>query len=170
MHKRFLMMTLLSALLSACDQGPPISPEHQQKEAELSEAAAKDWNTAWEQAQRNQSAGLHKLFEIADDCDTYTVEYCEIAYDDLSLLLYTKTALWVKTFAAMDQARFRKRFVDIRYETINPAILPKDVTSEVQFYEGIMARLKKVKGDKKEVELAQYLLGIASRNMEQSRE
>ena len=112
---------------------------------------------ALKRAENNEPAGLLKLYEIAGDDGTYTAEYSEAAYDELSLLLYSRTALWVRTFARVDKDKFRKFF-----NGINDAQLPKGITSSEQFAEGILSRLNKIKGDKKEADLVSYLKTLLS--------
>ncbi len=135
-----------------------VSSEQRQREIERSKFAAKEYAVAVKQANNNEPTGFLKLYEIARNDDIYTTEYSEVAEEELFLLLYSKTTLWVKTFSEVDFEEF-KAFV----KGIEVSRLPKGVVSEEQFKEDIFNKLGKIKGDKKEMKVIDYILGLYNR-------
>ena len=157
------LLILCAFIISNSSYGNETSSAAQnQKSVYQSTSVPMIYADAVKRAENNEPAGFLKLYEIAGDDGTYTVEYSEAAYDELSLLLYSRTAMWVKTFSKVDQDKFRKFF-----NGINDAQYPKGITSSEQFVEGILSRLNKVKGDKKEAELVSYLKALLSHYQQQ---
>jgi uncharacterized protein YcfL len=160
MKKICLASLALFALMNfGCSESKEINPERKKHQIEKSEYASRAYYSAVSLAEGNEPAGFLKLYEIANDDITYTVEYRELAYDELSLLLYTRTEMWIKTFSKVDQSKFRKFF-----DGVNDSQLPEGVSSSEQFLGGILKNLKKLKGDQKEMELVNYLQPLLEQN------
>lgn len=85
-----LMIALFSVFVSGCKD---ISHEQKQREIERAKFASKEYADAAKQADNNDPAGFLKLYEIARDDSTYTVEYSDVATERLHYLLYSKTPL-----------------------------------------------------------------------------
>jgi hypothetical protein len=152
MKKIWLIIVLFIVVVSGCQD---IGPEQRQREIERSKFASKECGNAIKQANNNDPAGFLKLYEIARNDDIYTAEYSEVAAEEINYLLYSKTELWIKTFSKIDLNEFKSYFKGIEVTE-----LPKGVTSEEQFEEEIFINLRKIKGDKKEIELIDYILGL----------
>lgn len=155
MKKTWLIISLFIVVVTGCKE---ISPEQKQRESERTKFASKEYAVAAKRADNNDPAGFLKLYEIARDDDTYTAEYSEVAEEKLFLLLYSKTRLWIKTFSKEDMEKF-KDFV----KGIEVSRFPAGIASEEQFKEAIFNKLEKIKGDKKEMELVDYILSLYNR-------
>jgi hypothetical protein len=153
--KLYICVSLFALFLIGCGESKHISPAKEKIQHERTEKASQALSEAVKLAEHDDPAGFLKLYEISTDDITYTVEYSEVAYDQLSILLYTHTSAWVKTFSKVDQVRFKKKFIDV-----NDGQLPDGITTSEQFLEGIKLNLVKIKGDKQEMELVAYLLGM----------
>ena len=148
-------LIMLSLLLLACGESKQISPAQKQAEIEHAKKSSQAQYNAAKLAEHNEPAGFLKLFEIVTADITYTVESSEAAYDSLSLLLYTNTKAWVKTFSRFDQEKFKQVFKGVNdVESIGIKL------SNEQFIGGILKNLEKIKGDKREIELVDYLKSI----------
>jgi hypothetical protein len=153
MKKIGYMIALFIVVVYGCKDIKP-----SQEDVKRANFAATAYAAAEKQADNNDPSGYLKLYEIArDDDDIYTTEYSEVAEEKLFLLLYSNTELWVKIFSKVDLEKF-KDFV----KGIEVTQLPKGV-SEEQFKETIFNNLGKIKGDKKEIELIDYILGLYNR-------
>ena len=120
--------------------------------------AGKEYAFASKQADNNDSAGYLKLYEMAkNDNNVYPTDWSEVAQEKIFLLLYSNAELWVRTFSKVDQEKF-KDFA----KGIEVSQNPKGVSDE-QFKETIFHNLEKIKGDKKEMELVDYILGLYNR-------
>jgi hypothetical protein len=122
------------------------------------EYAAKTMKNALNQAKNNNPAGLLKLFEIANDDLTYGVYRSEGALEALSYFLYSKSELWIKTFAQIDLEKFKSTFT-----TISDTDPPEDGSPDKRVVETIYKNMKKIKGNKNEMALANYILGLCSK-------
>lgn len=152
-----IFIVLLVLTFAACDVcfAEAGINDARQKEIEHAEASSRAYAAAVKLAENYDPAGFLKLYEIATDDTRFTEEYSEIAYDELSLLLYSNTELWIKTFSRLDQKNFRKLF-----NGVNDSQFSEGDSSEKQFVEGIVENLKAIKGDQKEMELVDYVLGL----------
>jgi len=151
--KQLIIAMMLMVVLSGCKDIKP-----SQQDRERAEFAAKEYAAASKRADNSDPAGYLKLYEIARDSqDIYTTEYSEIAEEKIFLLLYSNPELWVKTFSTVDLEQF-KDFV----KGIEVSERPKNVSNE-QFKETILNNLQKIKGDKREVEVAEYILRLYNR-------
>ena len=128
---------------------------------QVSEFASKEYKTALKQAKENNPKGLLKLYKIASDDLTYTVEYSEIARESLIYFLYSKTELWIRTFSKVEFSEFKTY---LSKTGLGVSELPERVTSDEQFEKAIADNLKKIKGDKKEIELIDYVLKLIKGN------
>jgi hypothetical protein len=154
-NKLLASLAIFALLILGCSESKEYSPEKKLQiklQTEKSDRASQAYYSAVNMAERNEPAGFLKLYEIANDDITYTVEYTELAYDEISLLLYSRTEMWVKTFSKVEQSNFRKFFYGA-----NDSQLPDGVSSSEQFVAGILKRLKEIKGNEKEMEFANYL-------------
>jgi hypothetical protein len=158
MRKITLGLVVFVLFACSCSSGKEISPEQRQREIDQSKKASQAYAAAVKRAEADDPAGFLKLYEIATDDMTYTVEYSEVAQEKLYLLLYSKTALWIKTFSKVDLEKFNA-FV----KGIEVSQLPAGVASDEQFKETILSKLEKMKGDKKEMELIDHILGLYNR-------
>jgi len=161
MRKIYLGLAVFALIATNYSSGKEISPKQRQHEIEQSKFASKEYSDAVKRAENDDPAGFIKLYEIATNDVTYTVEYSEVAEEQLFLLLYSKTRLWIRIFAHIDQKKL-KTFV----KGVEVSQLPKGVASHEQFKETIFNKLEKIKGDKKEMELVDYILGLYNRRRE----
>ena len=153
MKKTWLMVMslILVSTVCTCKQEPNSSY------MEEVESVVKEYNAAALQAHQNNPVGYLKIYEIArNDNNKYPDEYSSVAGDDLFNLLYSNAELWIRTFSKIDVEKF-KDFV--KRHGIEVATLPEGVSNE-QFKETIFRNLEKIKGDKKEMELVDYILGL----------
>lgn len=154
MKKTCLTMVLFILVVTGCKE---INPEQKQREIERTKFASKEYADAAKLAENNDPAGFLKLYKIARDDSTYTAEYSDVATEKLHYLLYSKTPLWIKTFSKIDLDEFKAY---LKASGIWVTELPEGVLSEEQFEEEIFSKLKKIKGDKKEMELVNYILSF----------
>ena len=157
MKKISLIIALFIVVVGGCQE---ISPEQKQREIERTKFASREYAAAARLADNNDPAGFLKLYEIAKNDDIYTAEYSEVASEKLHYLLHAKTELWIKTFSKTDLNEFKSY---IKASGIWVTELPKGVTSDEQFEKEIFIKLRKIKGDKKEMELTNYILGLYDR-------
>lgn len=131
------------------------SPEY----LKMAEFAGKMYTSAAKQADNNEPAGYLKLYEMAtDDNDIYPTDWQEVAHEKVILLLYSNTELWVKTFSKVDSRKFKDRV-----KGIGVSQYPEGVSSDEQFMETIFHNLGKIRGNEKEMELVDYILGLYNR-------
>ena len=150
-----VMLFILVTTLCQCKQEP--SSDYM-KQAEL---VVKEYNAAAIQAFHNNPAGYLKIYEIArNDNNIYPDEYSSVAREDLFGLLYSNTELWIRTFSKIDLEKF-KAFV--KSNGIDVSSLPEGVSTDEQFKERIFHNLEIIKGDKREMELVDYILGFYGR-------
>lgn len=154
MKKTCLTMVLFILVVTGCKE---INPEQKQQEIERTKFASKEYADAAKLAENSDPAGFLKLYKIARDDSTYTAEYSDVATEKLHYLLYSKTSLWIKTFSKIDLDEFKAY---LKASGIWVTELPEGVLSEEQFEEEIFSKLKKIKGDKKEIELVNYILSF----------
>lgn len=145
---------------SNSSSGKEINAGQRQREIEQSEFAAKAYDAAVKRAESGDPAGFLKLYEIATDDMTYTVEYSEVANDKLHHLLYSKTELWIKTFAKTDSEKLKSY---LKWSGIDVSEFPAGITSEEQFRETIFLKMERIKGGNKETELIDYIFGLYNR-------
>lgn len=150
--RKICIVIVLFFAITGCKE---ISPEQRQREIERTRAASRAYDAAVLQANNNDPAGFLKLYEIANNADIYTAEYSAVAEENIYLLLFAKTELWIKTFSKLDLQKL-KTFV----KGIEVSRLPQGVVSEEQFKETIFTKLKKIRGDKREMELVDYILDL----------
>lgn len=156
MRKLYLgCFAVLTMLVIGCGESKGISPEQQQHQIKESEEASKAYSAAVKLAENNDPAGFLKLYEIATKDQIYTVEYSEVAKEKLFLLLYAKPKLWIKIFSQVDLDKFK-----LSIKSIGVSQFPEGVTSDEQYLDSIFSRLEKIKGDKKEMELIDYIFGL----------
>lgn len=151
----YICFAVIFLLSTNSSESKEISATQKQVEFKKSKDASKEYAIAIRQAENNEPAGFLKLFEIATNDLTYTVEYSEVAHEQIILLLYSKPGLWVKTFAQIDLGKMKALIQDIEVTD-----LPKDALSDDQFKESIFNKLKKTKGNIKEKQLIDYLLSL----------
>ncbi len=128
-----------------------------QQEIQISKIAAEEYKSALKQAAENNPEGLLKLYKIASDDLTYTVEYSEVAGEDLIHFLYSKTELWIRTFSKVELSEFKTY---LGKTGLGVSELPEGVTSDGQLKQIIVDNIKKIKGDEKETELIDYILKL----------
>jgi hypothetical protein len=158
MKKIWLILALFIVVANGCKVSEPEpSPEYMKKV----QLVVKEYNAAIVQANNNDPAGFLKLYKIARDDDIYTAEYSDVATETLHYLLYSKTDLWIKTFSKVDDLDSFKAYLKVSGMWVTE--LPKGVASDEQFAEEIFSKLKKIKGDEKEMELVDYILGLYNR-------
>lgn len=157
MKKIWVIVALFMVVVNGCKE---IGPEQKRREIERTKFASKEYAAAAKLADNNDPTGFLKLYEIARDDDTYTAEYSEVASEQLNYLLYSKTEMWIKTFSKIDLEEFKSY---LKASGIGVTELPKGVASYEQFEEVIFTKLRKIKGDKKEMELIDYILRLYGR-------
>ncbi|MCJ7546397.1 MAG: hypothetical protein MUP30_06175 [Deltaproteobacteria bacterium] len=157
MKKISLIVALFILVVGGCKE---VSPEQRQREIDRTKFASKEYATAAKLADNNDPAGFLKLYEIAKNDDIYTAEYSEVATEELHYLLYSKTELWIKTFSKIDLDEFKSY---IKASGIWVTELPKGVASDEQFEKEIFIKLRKIKGNKNEMELINYILRLYDR-------
>jgi hypothetical protein len=151
-----LIVVLFTVIVIGCDFKQEPSPEYM-KQAEF---ASKTYDAAVIKADNNDPAGYLTLYEMArNDSDIYPTDWQEVANEKLDLLLYSNTALWVRTFSKVDMEKF-KDFVGPGFGVSQ---YPEGIFSEEQFQNTIIANLEKIRGDKKEMELVDHILGLYNR-------
>jgi hypothetical protein len=155
--KLSLILALVVLTVAGCQE---ISPEQKQREIERTKFASKEYGAAAKLADNNDPAGFLKLYEMAIDDDTYTAEYSEVASEQLNYLLYSKTELWIKTFSKIDLEEFKSY---LKASGIGVTELPIGLASYEQFEEEILTKLRKIKGDKKEMELIDFIFRLYGR-------
>lgn len=116
-----------------------------------------EYSLAVNQAERNESSGFIKIYKIASESNSAEVE--EIARDKLHHLLYNKTQLWIKTFAAGDLMGFKEYLKNGGMAVLT---LPEGVATQEQYENEIVIKLRKFKGNKREMELVEYILQLYS--------
>ena len=140
--KKFRLIGLLLFALG-CGQGEPVQDRF--AEVQKSEFARMTLGNAIKDAGNNKEEGFLKLYEISLDADNiYTVEYQEGADDELTLLLYTKTGLWVKALSKVNNFKFLF------------GVLPENLTEE-EHDRGVLANLKKINGNARERALIDHM-------------
>jgi hypothetical protein len=152
-----LLLPLIFALVS-CKK---VDSEQRQHEIQQSEFASKQYKSALKQAAENNPNGLLKLYEIASDDMTYTVEYSEAAREDLIYFLRSKTEFWIRTFSKVELNNLK---IYLNKTGLKVSKLPEGITSDKQFEQIIVDNLKKIKGDKREIELIDYILELIKGN------
>jgi len=157
MRKISLGLVIFVLIAASCSSEKEISSEQRQREIEQSKYAYQEYAAAAKRAENQDPEGLLKLYAIASDDLTYTVEYSEVAGERLRYLLHSKTELWIKTFSNVEMNRFKTY---LKRSGIGVSKLPNGVASDEQFKEDIFTNLKKMKGDKKESALIDYILGL----------
>jgi hypothetical protein len=155
---RTVLFILLICALVNCKK---VNSEQKQQEIKRSEFAFKEYKSALKQVTEDNPNGLLKLYDIASDDVVYTVEYSEVAREDLIYFLYSKTELWIKTFSGVELNKFE---MYLSRTGLGISKLPAGVASDKQFEQIIVNNLKKIKGDKKETELADYVLQLIKGN------
>ena len=154
MYNKTLLIIICLFIIS-CSGDSNKNGNHQ--EVKKSEVAAAAIEVAAKLADKNDPSGFLKLYEIAKDDDTYTVEYSEVAAQELILLLYSKTEIWIKTFSKLDQ----KEFINyLNHGGLAVTVLPNGMTSEKKFDIAILENLKKIKVNDSEIVLVDYLTQI----------
>lgn len=153
----FFISILIFISIAGCSDDRKIDTEQHQREKKQSELAYSIYKSALKHAEENNSAGFVKLYEIATDDLTYTVEISELANERLHQLLYSKTDLWIKSFSKLDLQKVKAY---IKWSGIEVSELPEGITSDEQFKEIIFNKLEKIKGNKKERELINYIFEL----------
>jgi hypothetical protein len=157
MKKKWLIVALFIVVVTGCKE---ISPVQKQREIKRAEFAATEYAAAAKRADNNDPVGYLKLYEIArDDDNIYTTDYSEVAEEKLFLLLYSHPELWLKTFSKVDLKKFKDFVKGIE---VSRSARPEGVSNE-RFRETILKNLEKIKGDKREMELVDYILGLYGR-------
>ena len=159
MRKIYYDLFIFVLIATSCSSGKEISPDQRQREIEQSKFASEEYAVAVKRAENHDPAGFLKLYAIASDDLTYTVEYSEVAGEKLRYFLHSKTELWIKTFSKVDIDKFKAY---LKRSGIGVSKLPNGVASDEQFKEEIFVNLKKMKGDKKETVLIDYILGLCA--------
>jgi hypothetical protein len=158
--KKIYLSLFIIVIIASSSSGKEINSDQRQREIEQSKFAAKAYAVAVKRAESGDPAGFLKLYEIATDDMTYTVEYSEVANDKLHHLLYSKTELWIKTFAKTDLEKFKSY---LKWSGIDVSEFPAGITSEEQFRETIFLKMERIKGGKKETELIDYIFRLYNR-------
>lgn len=157
MRQISLSLVFIVLIATNCSSGKEISPGQRQHEIEQSKFASQEYAAAAKRSENMDPGGLLKLYAIASDDLTYTVEYSEVAGERLRYLLHSKTELWIKTFSKVDIDKFKAY---LKRSGIGVSQLPNGVTSDEQFNEQILVNLKKIRVDKKEAELIDYMIEL----------
>lgn len=120
-------------LLAACGEKnqPEIDMTQRTTSIKKREVSGKAFLNALNDAQDNNRGGFLALYEISKKPDIYTVEYQEAANDALTELLYTKTELWVKAFASIQDFKF------------SFGVLPQEI-SEAEYNVIVLNKLNKI--------------------------
>jgi len=118
-----------------------------------SQKLREEYETAVKQVGSNNPAGLLKLYEIA--FEGRSAEISEVARDKLLHFLYSRTELWIRVFSKIDLEKFKSY---LKAGGLAILELPKGVSSEEQYKEEVGKRLESIRGNKKEMELIQYIL------------
>jgi hypothetical protein len=161
MKKIYLSLFIIVIVASSNgSSGKETNADQRQREIEQSKFAAHAYAVAVKQAESGDPAGFLKLYAIATDDMIYTVEYSEVANDRLHYLLYSKTELWIQTFAKADLEKIKSY---LKWSGIDVSEFPAGITSEEQFRETIFLKMDKIKGSKKETELIDYIFGLYNR-------
>jgi hypothetical protein len=154
MYDKALLVVFCFFLISCSDDSNKIG---RQQEIEKSKAAAAAIEMATKLTDKNDPSGFLKLYEIAKDDDMYTVEYSEVAAQELVLLLYSKTEIWIKVFSKIDQKEF---FDYLNHGGLPMTVLPNGVASEKDFAIVILENFRKIKAQGTEAALINYLTQI----------
>jgi hypothetical protein len=149
MKINFIIIAFLLAILGCSEN---IDEKEIQKEGIEYQKKVDEYNVAVKQAQNNNPGGFLKLYEIVTEGDS--AELSVIGRDRLVLLLHDKTELWITIFSKTDLIKFKNYLKAGGAAIID---LPKQFPSEKQFYEEILKKLRKIKGNKKEMELINYI-------------
>ena len=158
MRKIWLIVALFIVVTNGCKCKQEPSPEYMKK----AELAGNEYTSASERAGKNDPAGYLKLYEMArNDDNVYPTDWQEVSKEKVFFLLYLNTELWVTTFSKVDSEKFKDFVKDAGIE-VSRSGRPKGVSNE-QFKETIFINLRKFKGDKKEIELVDYVLGLYGR-------
>ena len=155
---RTVLLILIICALVSCKK---VDSEQKQQEIKRSEFAFKEYKAALKQATEDNPNGLLKLYDIASDDLVYTVEYSEVAREDLIYFLYSKTELWIRTFSKVELNKFETY---LSRTGLGVSKLPAGVGSDKEFEQTIVHSLKKIKGDKRETELRDYILKLIKGN------
>jgi hypothetical protein len=148
----FIIIAFLLAIFGCTEK---IDEKQVQKEAIEYQKKVDEYNVAVKQAQNNNPVGFLKLYEIITEGDS--AELSVIGRDRLVLLLHDKTELWISIFSKTDPHKFKNYLKAGGAAVID---LPKQFPSEKQFYEEILKKLSKIKGNKREMELIKYISGL----------
>jgi hypothetical protein len=111
-----------------------------------------EYSVAVERARNNDPAGFLKLYEIVTEKDS--AELSETGRDELVLLIHDKTELWISIFSKTDLQKLKNY---LKAGGAGIVELPKQFPSEKQFYEDILKNLTKIKGNRKEMDLVNYI-------------
>lgn len=152
--QKIIISLIIFVAMVGCSDNTSSNQDIRQEEIKKSETAAKAYVSAREQAEKGNPSGFLKLYEISKDDATYTAEYSEVSHDELLNLLYSKTDLWIKTFSQVNQEEF---LAYLNQRGLGVSTLPVGAKSEKEVYEHIIINLNKIKGNKTEMNLINFI-------------
>lgn len=147
------MLMISLYLITGCTEK---GPEQKQEGKDRSEIAAKAVSLSIQQAEANNPEGLLKLYEIANDDNSYTVEYSEVANEKLHYFMYTKTRFWIKTFSTINLDKFKSY---IEKSGVDAFSLPEGVVSAETLRNELLNNVQKIRktDDVKVKELSDFI-------------
>ena len=153
MKNKYLILIIIGiSLISnySCGKEKVLSKEEIQRENEILKHISQEYSNAIKLVEKKNSTGLLKLLDIAQDCDTYSVEYCEVATEMLNFYLFLYTKFWIHTFANIKDQKKIKLHIDKQGLSIGASIdYPEGITSFEQYCDAIIKKLKIIKGKNK---------------------
>lgn len=153
----YVFISIFLTCIVSCSEGK--NERGIQKDMVETEKLEKEYDFAVLQTDKNNPDGLLKLYELASQ--GLSAEISEIARDKLVQFLYSKTDLWIHTFAKEDLSVFKHY---LQAGGLALLELPKEVTSEEQFEKELLKKLKKIKGNERERELIKYIIDVYEKN------
>jgi hypothetical protein len=101
--KLAVLLIAIAIVLPSCSNDKTSNPA-----AYDANKARHDFEFAYDQIDKNNPEGLLKLYAIATE--SISAEDSEIAHEQLRGYLYSKTELWIRTFAKVDFKKFKAEF------------------------------------------------------------
>lgn len=158
--KNYYSLVVVSVLCICCggvdkrNDNKVVDQEYKSKEDSLSTL----FNRASKQADQGISEGFLKLYKIATDDVTYSVERSEVATTELHELFITKTDAWVRVFASLDSQEIPKFKEYLDYSGVVDGVFADDsISDRKQYQKLVISKLEKIKGNLPEKELIRYL-------------
>jgi hypothetical protein len=154
---------LVTIMTIGCSDNTNNSVQKEKEKIE-SDLLGKEYDAAVRLARNNRPEGLLKLYKISTSGKS--AELSEIADEELHYLLYKNTELWIKTFANnVDLVKFKSDFAATSaLSELDEYEFPEGKISFAQYKKGVINRLRKIKGNKKEMELTDFVLQFYRRD------